>query len=99
MRNKYGQVIDCMELFPTLESFYDTMMDLLSEPDAVRKLSEYVTDMRYYRNGGQLDVSFFSLFTEGVEFSVSMVGKDYPEQPKNTVRVFAYTVLPPSAYV
>jgi hypothetical protein len=98
MRNKYGQVIDCMELFPSLESFYDCMMDLLSDPDAVAKLSAYVKILRLDRDTTGVDFSAFSLFTDGIEFSVTFVGREYPEQPNGTVRVFAYTLLPPSDY-
>lgn len=91
MRNESGQVTDCFEVFPSLEKFYDTMMDLLTDPDAVGKLSAWVSEMRYYLRGPGLDFAMLTLYSQGVEFSITVVGKDYEHTSAGHVQVFAYS--------
>lgn len=91
MRNQFGQVIDCFEVFPTLDLFYGVMQDLLTDRVAMAKLSVWVTDMRYTIRFIGLDFAMFTLYSEGVEFSVTIVGRDYEHLSAGWVQCFVYS--------
>lgn len=91
MRNKFGRVIDCFEVFPTLGLFYGVMQDLLTDRAAMAKLTLWVAEMRYALDTTGLDIALFTLYSEGVEFSVTIVGREYEHLSVGQVQCFVYS--------
>jgi hypothetical protein len=92
MRNRFGQVIDCFQVFDSPMEAYDIVVDLLTDRTNMAKLgmAEGRAEMAI-RFGGEATIEIH-LFDSGVEFSICFVLRDTAVYRAGNVIVFAYTL-------